>query len=1133
MSPTDSTADFEPLPDWMRAALGKAVRMAAPPKLDPAVVSSRPSWPLLVDAAVVSAFLPRDLAPEALEGAARGEAEKQVLGLAELTHSPGGAQWSLTQDARRTVLTRALEADPGQISTALARTATRFTDPVSTQLRRWVSKSEPKPEQDEDLPTFEARRAALALLSGVESLHLPDLARLDRDLQMRRLLYQFERMTGDVPSDDGATQYNHFFGREKELERLRAYVSVIAADSLLQSAQRLAGDVKRLFQARKPLAVWGVGGVGKTTLLAKFMLEHARAAHSRFPFAYLDFDRSTVSACNHPTLFAEICRQVGAQFENLTPVLTELRRQADELAKTVEPGSMPGDTLDRLQIFMLAFRRAVDSFLDSRESVLERTRPFLLVFDTFEIVQYNPDNVVALKSFVRCFSEPTESGLWPRLRLILSGRQRPAEFLGEVEAVSLDTLDRRGSAQMLVQLAADAGKPISTNQANTLINAIVAASGAKSGEGVRPLRLRLIGGLFEKSSQADGPTIARQLGEELRAPLSAATVGGKLLIDGILVRRVLDHISDKRVRALADPGLVVRYITAEVIRAVMAKGTPDPARYPADIGDSESFQPWSLTEAEASDIFAAFRNELALVEVDGACLRHRQDVRKEMLPLVHAHRPLRFNMLHRLAFEFFRGQAMLSPPDPTVAAEAIYHGLWLEVPYKELDQLWIEGPLFDPRIDVDEFPADSAASLYVRARTGAQLTPPELRKLPRERALAWLSKRQNGLVDDATAYRSLELVRAAAGDDFAEAQRRPELAAVAARLLYRAGLWRDSCWLSTGVLARDTTHQDRGSADAPRRPDSTSEALFSLMRMHMTLAAKCGTKQTIFPEWLPFALSMGDGVTTVEVSVHYLLQESPLDDRFRTTLTESVHNIAVHVDATRWRRDLRTLRLAALVCGHLGREALATYLQYWERIPRERPAQEALLQVFTLVLGQERRSELERLRGYINPARASVESANHVDDLWRREREAIIKAMQADDTIAGLLRFMIVFDHYDWRYVLANSLGQALGVRRDYSRFAPLHKAGFLVESGRLQDVGLIVRNALTQGRVLELAGALAQVEEESDETLGTPALREQAGYGELGSYPSSAAGVARALLSWHEKLLSIANGKQYFGGEE
>ena len=75
MSPTDSIADFEPLPDWMRAALGKAVRMAAPPKLDPAVVSSRPSWPLLVDAAVVSAFLPRDLAPEALEGAARGEAD--------------------------------------------------------------------------------------------------------------------------------------------------------------------------------------------------------------------------------------------------------------------------------------------------------------------------------------------------------------------------------------------------------------------------------------------------------------------------------------------------------------------------------------------------------------------------------------------------------------------------------------------------------------------------------------------------------------------------------------------------------------------------------------------------------------------------------------------------------------------------------------------------------------------------------------------------------------------------------------------------------------------------------------------------------------------------------------------------
>ena len=1132
MSTADSPLpDLAQLPEWAREALNRSMQATATPRLDPDVVSSRSSWPLLLDAAVVSAFLPRDLAPDALTGTARGDAEKQVLGFAELTQGPEGAQWTLTQDARRTILSQALKRDPQQVSNALARTAARFTDPVSTQLRGWLAAPNLEsvglaeqsfaPTQSEDLPTFEARRTALALLSGVESLHLPDLARLDSEIQMRRLLYQFERMTGDVPSDESATQYNHFFGREKELERLRAYVSVIEADTLLQSAQRLAGSVARIFQERKPLAVWGVGGVGKTTLLAKFMLEHARAASSRFPFAYLDFDRSTVSARNHPGLFSEICRQVGAQFENLGPVLAELRRFADDLAKSVGPGSLPGDSLDRLQPLMLGFRRAVDRFLDSRESLLERARPFLLVLDTFEIVQYNPDNVVALKGFVQCFSEPAAGGsLWPRLRLILSGRQSPGEFLGEVDPLPVDTLDRKGSAQMLVQLAADAGKPISTAQANSLINAITAATGAKPTEGVRPLRLRLIGDLFRKFPDADGPTIARQLLEELQAPLSAANVGGKLLVDGILVRRVLDHIHDARVRALADPGLVVRYITPGVIREVMAKGTPDPKRYPTDIGDSESFEPWSITDAEADDIFAAFRSELALVDVDGAALRHRQDVRKEMLPLIRAHRPLRFNMLHRLAFEFFRGRAVMSPPDPAAAAEAIYHGLWLEVPHEELDRLWVEGPLFDPRIDADEFPADSPASLYIRARMGDQLTPQQLGKLPRARALTWLTERQNDLIDDSTAERSLDLVRATAGDDFAEVRRRPGLAAITARLLYRVGLWRDSRWLSGSVLAQDTLHTKPDQI----KSGSEFDSVCSLLRTQFTVAAKCHTDESLLPLWLPFVVQADDPVIRGELLVHYLLQEGVSED-LRSKLTAVLYQHTLFVDVARWRRDLRTLRLVALVGGHLGNQQLVTYLRYFDRLPRDRPAQQAILQVFTSVLGKTRSAELDRVRGYLDPKRVSMERADHVDDIWRREREGIITALQADDHIAALLRFVIVFDHYDWRYVLGNSLSRAMGSGR-YPRFGFLDKLGFLQpsSSGRPVDGATIVRQALSRGRVLDLAEQLTRLEEEPDEQLGTQALREQPGYGGLGSYPNSVAGLARALLSWHARLLALAN---------
>ena len=85
MSTADSPLpDLAQLPEWAREALNRSMQATATPRLDPDVVSSRSSWPLLLDAAVVSAFLPRDLAPDALTGTARGDAEKQVLGFAEI-----------------------------------------------------------------------------------------------------------------------------------------------------------------------------------------------------------------------------------------------------------------------------------------------------------------------------------------------------------------------------------------------------------------------------------------------------------------------------------------------------------------------------------------------------------------------------------------------------------------------------------------------------------------------------------------------------------------------------------------------------------------------------------------------------------------------------------------------------------------------------------------------------------------------------------------------------------------------------------------------------------------------------------------------------------------------------------------
>ena len=70
--------------------------------------------------------------------------------------------------------------------------------------------------------------------------------------------------------------------------------------------------------------VYGRGGLGKSTLLAKFVLDHALDQLRPFPFAYLDFDRAGIDASQPLQLLIEVARQVGAQFPSAHAELSVL-----------------------------------------------------------------------------------------------------------------------------------------------------------------------------------------------------------------------------------------------------------------------------------------------------------------------------------------------------------------------------------------------------------------------------------------------------------------------------------------------------------------------------------------------------------------------------------------------------------------------------------------------------------------------------------------------------------------------------------------------------------------------------------------------------------------------------------------
>jgi hypothetical protein len=1152
-----SEFDAASLPAWARESLAavfeETAEAAAPSVLD---YRKAAAWPLLLEAAVVGTFLPKELAPDAVKGEERPAAEGVTLGFAEMTYGPAGVRWALTQEARAAVIEAAQVA--GELSAAIGRTAERFADPVSTSLReclkrvRTIDKSRSVPADlnleasPANLQWLEATRAAVALLSGVASTKagLPQLEELDRMIEFRRLLAQFERMVEQRPDEAPSGRKRYFFGREAEIEDLRAYVGVIGAESWWRVGTRAANAVVRAVRGRGAKTVWGVGGVGKTTLISKFMLDHARAASSRFPFAYLDFDRATVSARRRAALLAEMCLQTATQFKELSKPLGELRATVSRLTLKLE-ASKEFESVALLKPHALRFRQIVDDYISSLEGTFEGQRPFLLVFDTFEVVQYTQEDVEALEEFVRAFSHEDESGMWPRLRLIISGRKKVTNFLGAAEELPLGALDPKGSAELLMAFAGDAGRPINRADADKLVAAVAKATREKN-KGVQPLRLQLIGEVFkDKKTKGDGTFIAQTLTQEMKQPLKAGGLAAEVLIDGILIRRVLGHVNDPRVKALADPGLVVRRITVDVIREVMARGTSHPSAGEPPDADTEPTVPWEVDEAEALSIFEAFKREVSLVEPDrdvagakdtdgkasgaGApereALRHRPDLRKQMLPLIQALRPQRFEALNRLAFDYFRRRAESDVKDLASAAEAVYHGLWLDKPFELLNQLWRNTPAFDPRIDLEEFDRRGRASVFLRAKARGVLTPGEVSQLPPELALEWLDARGAALLNNRQVEGAIQAIRAAAGDDYSALDERPETAAVLARLLFRAGLWEDVEQLavrhlkrwSLDLLASPDKRQEREQPKATAR----REALLSLFRTRATVIAK-GEGPPGDVEWLVGIAPYGhDPVARLDIAAHAAVSVAKLEGvpRGRGLLEPVIEDSIREVRPGGLKSNQRMLRMAILTSGDHAPELLEEWIQSNDWVPREADGavlSELLAYILRVSSGGRAAAELKDLTILLHSG-SKAAAMDKLDGLWQEEKQGLQNLVRGREA-RRMFRLLVASEHSDWIRPLGNALTRALK-----------HEGGAVLADwlGRRQFLGgrdtlkrqldgvSIVQAAADSGRLLELAEVISYQPDapSSQKDYLSDAPRQAA-------YPQDVFGISRALLRWHKVLV-------------
>ncbi|MFD7627344.1 AAA family ATPase [Streptomyces sp. NPDC059851] len=477
---------------------------------------------------------------------------------------------------------------------------------------------------------------------------LPDPEQVQRRLERARLLQPLRHLVRKP-----------FCGRAAELEQLRAY----ALDDT-------GGPVER-----PPLLIHGLAGIGKSTLLATFLLNIRDDVPGGFPFAYIDFERPTLSVHEPVTLIAEAARQLGIQYPDHRAAFDALAGECEETARTQREEQNEVDELYKVSTTRSGAGRASAE----RFNTLARERETALIRRGAELVRQavgaspgtpDPPLVIAVDSFeaAQYRANPVLGRLWamwvalqeayPRLRWIVAGRapvNHPSQAtepciiaLGELEpdaAVELLTtcgIEDPSVARMLAERVG--GHPLSLKLA---AHAAVAEQWA--------------GSVRELMESLDGlPAARRGFHHDV----------DRTVVQGALYDRILKRIPKPDVRALAQAGLALRTITPALIREVLA-------------------EPCGLSVAsgeEARRLFGGLAR-LDLIEPAGpGALRHRSDLRSILLRQADSARTGLMRSVGQRAVAYYAAQEGLA-----ARAEEIYHRLRLNENPRAVDERWQPG----------------------------------------------------------------------------------------------------------------------------------------------------------------------------------------------------------------------------------------------------------------------------------------------------------------------------------------------------------------------------------------------------------------------------------------------------------
>lgn len=531
----------------------------------------------------------------------------QVVEQCAVETAEAGVNWLLSQAKRVVVIRQLIDAGTltGQLDQSLPATD-RFGEMLRELLRDGAALIVENRSQDDLLALMEALEATKPL-----NLPQPDWTQIRREIGLANFL-----------TDQRTLLANGFVGRQPELETLRDFVN----DTSPPTSWPWKG-----------LVLTGLGGSGKSTLLAKFAEEVVEKKLATL--VVFDFDRPGLNPDDRLWLESEMARQVGYQYPAISELLRNeraLSRQQKELTGSADKSASEYVSNTRTAGLLASIRMAL---------VAENAtpRPLLLVMDTFEEVEQQ-DLSEYLVSWLR---EVGEQFWGVPIRVIFSGRlfdnalikvlsftdQRQLD-LGELSGNETRSLLKRlGVSEVLTRRVAK----------STLIPH-------------RPLELKLLARMLAEK----GDATLDEIDTELRNGGEAA----KAMFMGLVYRRVLLRINDETARKLAYPGLVLRFVTTDLIMNVLAPV----------LG-------LKLTENQAVVALhtLAKHSWICYWGTNGE-VWHRKDLRRSMLSAMRAQQPELAKQISEAAFAYFSTQDV-NLTDTRLQAEQTYHRLlWLQQP---------------------------------------------------------------------------------------------------------------------------------------------------------------------------------------------------------------------------------------------------------------------------------------------------------------------------------------------------------------------------------------------------------------------------------------------------------------------